>query len=137
MNRETAKTNVDAGAVTKLVSNVKDILSNAAVQIKALKGRPMAYILSEHGKPRTKAELCQILLSVINTICAILSAAFNVVENTSGWLIADTGVVFSKMLCATFTLVDGAYASIRPSLDSAINICTSLRMDTIMNGKYY
>ncbi|KAG5651089.1 hypothetical protein H0H81_009950 [Sphagnurus paluster] len=139
MSQVTATTSIDANKVVIFVTEVKIILGSALVKVKELKGRPMKFVLSRRGQVLTIAEVCNLLLNVLNEICDILSSAFHIAGTTSATIMVRVGAVWAELLGAIFTLVDDLYATIRPDLPSVVKICTSLKLDAVvavLDGKH-
>lgn len=136
-------TQVDVKVVVDLVTQVKVILSDSIVDIKALWDEPAEFVLSLNGKVLTVVELSSLLMGVLTTICATLSCALRVVGTASFEIvfppIIDVGTVLAQVLSANFRLIDGLYVNMSPTLNTIIHLCAALRLDAVvdvLNGRY-
>ncbi|KAF5381715.1 hypothetical protein D9615_005577 [Tricholomella constricta] len=139
----TAKVAVEVEVIVGIVAEVKVILAGAVVQVKAIVGHPTEFVLSLGGKVLAIADVCQLLLTVLTLICAILSCVLRIVGTASVDivlpLIASVGAVLVELLCVIFTLVDGLHIALQPLLGPVIQVCIALKLEAVvevLNGKF-
>ncbi|KAF5381733.1 hypothetical protein D9615_005394 [Tricholomella constricta] len=139
----TAKVAVEVEVVVGIIAEVKTILAGAVIEVKAIVGHPIEFVLSLGGKVLAIADVCQLLVTVLSLLCAILSCILRIAGTASLEivfpLIASVGLVLAELLCVIFTLVDGLYIALHPFLGPIIQICLTLKLDAVvevLQGKF-
>ncbi|KAG5636768.1 hypothetical protein H0H81_006921 [Sphagnurus paluster] len=139
MAKASSKKDIDDNEIVGIIAQVKVVIDVTLNDAKTQRGRSMNDILTLNGRVVTKAELSNLLFELSTLVCRLLYIAAFVSARATVDVIVSVGVVFAEFLCVTFTLVDGLYVIIRPSLDAALKIAVDLKLDALVsvyNGVY-
>lgn len=139
MAKASSKKDIDDNEIVGIIAQVKVVIDVTLNDAKTQRGRSMNDILTLNGRVVTKAELSNLLFELSTLVCRLLYIAAFVSARATVDVIGSVGVVFAEFLCVTFTLVDGLYVIIRPSLDAALKIAVDLKLEALVsvyNGVY-
>ncbi|KAG6829153.1 hypothetical protein H0H87_012491 [Tephrocybe sp. NHM501043] len=132
------KVNVDIEVLKPIIEDVRVIIAGALVSVKLIVGHPVEFILSLDGKVLAAVDVCQILISVLVLVHAILACVLHVVAAASikivAPLIAGVAAVLANLLVVIFVdLKAGIFVAIGPLLTPALlEALAAIKLDLVV-----